>query len=59
MLPLAGGHYPWNWIKWKNSFRASIIVIDIEGDPLAEEVEFGGGFSGEEILLIELAKFTQ
>ena len=59
MLPLGGGHHPRDRIEGENPLGAAVVVIDIEGDALAQEVEFGIRLAREEVLLVELAEFAQ
>ena len=59
MFPLAGRHDSGYRVEWEDSFGALVVVVDVEGDPLAQEVEFGVGFPREEISLIEFAEFLE
>ncbi len=59
MFPFVGRQHPRDRIERKDPLGAAVIVIDIEGDALAQEVEFGVRLAGEEVGVVEMAEFPQ
>jgi hypothetical protein len=45
-FPFMGWHHPWYRIKRKYPFGPLLVMVDIEGDALAEEIELGIRFAG-------------
>ena len=56
VLPLARRHDPRDRIERENPLGTAVVVVNIEGDPLTQEIQLGAGLAREEIPRIDVAE---
>ena len=56
-LPFLRGDHARHRIEGKDPLRALVVVIDVERDALAHEIQLAGRFPGQKLLVAELLEF--